>query len=241
MPGLRHTGLHSAPLVQRLAALDGWGGPATSAAAPWPDALSRWLGWADAIALSAVLNRPPPAQTVLPAAKVPLVAAPTRDAATEASLAAAVQACAQAVAHTRQALASSLVPALAEVDAAAPTDFTGYRRWCAARQRAMSAQVGALRARVRTVLAGSSSALAPLAAIDAALDKALATREQHLLSTTTLRLEQHFERLRLVGAAGWRGQFDRELQAVLLAELDLRMQPVEGLLDALKDEAQSPR
>jgi hypothetical protein len=75
-------------------------------------------------------------------------------------------------------------------------------------------------------------------------------REQALLSRVPGMMEKHFERLRAAHAPaagegadpaaprhaseGWLHVFEKDLNDVLLAELDIRMQPVEGLLDALR-------
>ncbi|MNY78813.1 hypothetical protein D3C86_2192080 [compost metagenome] len=65
-------------------------------------------------------------------------------------------------------------------------------------------------------------------------------------------LEPHFQRLRQAEAAAlaeaqaagqpatarpgaWLGVFRKDMQSVLLAELDIRWQPLEGLLAALQD------
>jgi len=52
-------------------------------------------------------------------------------------------------------------------------------------------------------------------------------------------LEKHFARLRQAdesdgGSGAWVDVFCRDMQGLLLAELDIRLQPIEGLLDALR-------
>ena len=82
-----------------------------------------------------------------------------------------------------------------------------------------------------------------LAEVDAVMERALSPRERSLLGTVPALLGKHFERLRraeldtLTGghpAGAWLEIFRKDAQSVLLAELDLRFQPVEGLLAALR-------
>jgi hypothetical protein len=82
-----------------------------------------------------------------------------------------------------------------------------------------------------------------LAEVDAVMERALSPRERSLLGTVPVLLGRHFERLRraeldtLSGdetPGAWLEIFRKDTQSVLLAELDLRFQPVEGLLAALR-------
>jgi len=218
-PGLPRTPLNSLPLVRLLA---GWSPqPATAGQQGQPgqlaERLGQWLDWTDAIALSAVLNQPPPATAPAPA-----------DAAVLAGALARLQAA--------QARAITTDPVHLPAAGDAPADAAPYRRACQARQRAMGTAIAALRARLRAALAATSPALARLAALDATLEAALGEHERHLLGGVVAQIEQRFQRCRQAGAPGWLAQFHRDMQAALLAELDLRLQPVQGLLDALVQE-----
>ena len=100
----------------------------------------------------------------------------------------------------------------------------------------------------------SLPALRQLAALDAALDKALCERESKLLSTVPLLLRKRFEHLlkahqqtlldtghadkpdTWMKQGAWLARFCHELQTVLLAELDVRLQPTVGLIEALHNE-----
>jgi hypothetical protein len=135
------------------------------------------------------------------------------------------------------------------------TAYEPYRRFYVAHQGAMELRVRPLRTRVRQALSRASTALKQLAALDEALDKILCVRERQLLSTVPLLLEKRFEQLLKahpqppVGtpqadARALRRQpgegladFCKELQGVLLAELELRLQPTAGLIEALRNEA----
>ena len=92
------------------------------------------------------------------------------------------------------------------------------------------------------------------AALDAVLEQALATRERNLLATLPLLLAKRFghlykahqealgDRLALddpemwMRPGGWLAMYCRDMQAVLLAELEVRLQPVAGLIEALGNE-----
>lgn len=128
-------------------------------------------------------------------------------------------------------------------------DFVPYHRSYLAHQRSMQSAVSTLRARMRAVLANKSPSGRRLAALDGALEQALAARERGLLAIVPLLLERRFNDLlrarRKLGGNDhapyqpsneWLAGFCRDVQAVLLAELDLRLQPVFGLMDTLGKE-----
>jgi hypothetical protein len=72
------------------------------------------------------------------------------------------------------------------------------------------------------------------------MEQLLASREQLVLhGISTQRLEKRFEQLRSGGDPGWLDAFHKDMHSVLLAELDTRMQVVEGLFSALKSTAVS--
>ena len=186
------------------------------ASAGLPERLSQWLDWTDAIALSTALNAAP-AQPTTPAIKT-RARSPHR-------------ACEQ----VRLALAQSidqdgaLREETAKVDRAERPSFAPYRAHCRAQQRKMEARIDALRTDVRAALAAQSADLAQLASLDAVMAQALSARTQHLLSTLPDLLEQQFNRL----PADQRTGFCQQVRSVLHAELDMRLQPIAGLLEAL--------
>ena len=109
-------------------------------------------------------------------------------------------------------------------------------------QRRMSLSVDALRGHVRQRMAASTPALAQLAALDAAMEPLFGEREQRLLATTlpTL-LKARFGALRQAARLTdtpedlrWLQSFAAEFEQILLAELELRLLPVTGLLEALE-------
>lgn len=133
-------------------------------------------------------------------------------------------------------------------------DFSPYHRYYLAHQRDMNAGVGPLRVKARTALAGRSPDLQRLAALDGVLEEALAARERNLLAMVPLHLARRFEHLykahqaargdtpvvddpeRWLQAGGWLAVFCRDMQAVLQAELEVRLEPVAGLIEALGNE-----
>lgn len=118
----------------------------------------------------------------------------------------------------------------------ATLSYAPYRKRHLDQQRQMETQITPLRAGVRHVLAKVSTQLRHLASLDALMEQALASREQKLLATAPLLLERRFEAMKTQAADqpdAWLKDFDREWQTHLLAELDLRLQPVLGLVEAL--------
>jgi hypothetical protein len=120
-------------------------------------------------------------------------------------------------------------------------DYAVFRQRYLTRQRAMQSVTGDLRGRLRDRLAAQSTAMARLAVVDAAMELALSPREQALLASVPALLESHFEKLRQLAPADasttgshWLNVFRKDMQSVLLVELDVRFQPVEGLLAALR-------
>ena len=109
-------------------------------------------------------------------------------------------------------------------------------------QRDMEAQVRQLRAKVREIVALASPALKHLATLDAAFDAILLEREKKLLSTLPALMERRFQSLRTAHhdqqnqPPTWLPGFCHALQTVLLAELDLRLQPTLGLIEAFNDQ-----
>lgn len=132
-------------------------------------------------------------------------------------------------------------------------EFTPYHRYYLAHQRDMSSAIAALRSNARQALAAQSPAHRQLAELDAAFEKSLTVRERNLLATIPMHLAKRFaqrygeHRAGLAEAAdnpttwtspgSWLEAFCQDTQAVLLAELDLRLKPVAGLIAALGEAA----
>jgi hypothetical protein len=127
-----------------------------------------------------------------------------------------------------------------QAEAAEPVvDFALYRQRYLDQQRKMELMIEPLRAHVQQALSAATPELRQLAALDAMWAQMLEVREQKLLSTVPTMLKQRFDVLRKThqddaSQAPWLDAFGHELQEVLLAELDTRLQPVLGLIEAYK-------
>ncbi|WP_345251243.1 DUF3348 family protein, partial [Pigmentiphaga soli] len=128
-------------------------------------------------------------------------------------------------------------------------DYSMYRQRYLSLQHTMETAIAALRGRLRGALAAGTPGMARLAALDAVMERALGARERGLLAGVPALLETRFDRLRRAAAqdagtegdaagdpppGSWLAVFRKDMQRVLLAELDIRLQPVEGLLAALR-------
>ncbi|WP_244817968.1 DUF3348 domain-containing protein [Caballeronia sp. Lep1P3] len=210
-------------LLARIADLD-----VHAPAASLSDRLSHWLGWTDAIALSTALAGDPPA---IPGARSASGGPEEACARVRASLVRAIAG--DKPAHAPRHRAPAHMPA-----ADPPTDFAVYRQRYLSVQQTMESDIGALRSRLRATLASASAHTARLAVVDAVMEQALAARERTLLAQAPALLGKHFERLRRANesscgdAAAWLGVFEEDMRSVMLAELEVRFQPVEALLAA---------
>ncbi|MFG6457250.1 DUF3348 family protein [Pelomonas nitida] len=198
-------------------------GVAPVAAAPAAARLGGGLGWADAIALSQVLAAPPAAGA-------------------DAAARQEAQAWAAAALDRLQAeLAAGFDDAELARDAAEPAPdgmpladlLAPFRLHHTQQQRTMAARVATLRERLRPRLAAASGALARLAQLDAIFEQALAAQERERLAGLATLLTRRAEAHQLADPRRWRQRFWADLQRALRAELDLRLQPVQGLIDAL--------
>lgn len=132
--------------------------------------------------------------------------------------------------------------------------YAPYHQRYLDQQRHMALRIDALRAHVRQAITKVSPQLGQLATFDAVMEQMLGGREKKLLSTVPVLLERRFGHLRKthqLGLAavsqqdapalwgqpgGWLDVFGKELQEVLLAELEVRLQPVVGLIEAFSNE-----
>jgi hypothetical protein len=244
------TTFHRSRLVRVLADLG-----AVETAAPggaFAEQLGQWIDIASAIHLrSAHSAKPVPARAD--------AAAPSD---IEAELSRVRTALESAITQSTQASGTRSRTAMPRPKPGAPMELAGafepYRRYYLAHQREMDLKIPPLRAHVREALSGSTAALEQLAALDAALDGILLVREGPLLETLPALLEKRFKQLRndhlqrmeatqqtdnpdhWMQPGGWLAGFCHELQSVLLAELDLRLQPSVGLVEALHNEKTKP-
>lgn len=200
----------------------------------WAERLSQWLGPMDAIRLQSTLQAMPAAATDRPTP-------PTR---------LPCERLEQALDHLRTALAQT-------IHALHPggQEFTPYRQRHAELQRQMQTQIAPLRAQARQVLAKASLKLRQLATLDALYEQMLAEREQKWLINLTTALQPRFAELKAAHSPApdtsataeqaaaeptaptsppWQADFTATWQQLLEHELDLRLQPVLGMLEALR-------
>ena len=246
--GSPRTSFDSSRLIRALSDL-----VSTDAAPPrqsFADRLGQWLDFADAIALFSALNGSTDAAGGPATAEHPTLGGE--------------------FARVRGGLLDSintdglLTPGKARIRLPAPAwhastpgaaDYLPYHRYYLAHQRDMGAAIAPLRASVRAGLAQRSPALRQLATLDGVLDQALAPRERSLLANVPQLLGRRFEQLhqahrsalstpddpaRWLQPGAWLHTFCQDMRAVLLAELELRLQPVAGLLDALNEVTTQP-
>lgn len=200
-----------------------WGVP-PAPARPVAERLGGWLGWADAIALSQVLAVP--------------AAAGSNDAARRT----AQDWAGAALARLQAELTAAFDDALLARESAEPAPeglplpdlLAPYRLHHAQQQRSMAARIATLRERLRPHLADSSGALARLAQLDALFERGTAAQERERLASLPALLSRRAERHHAASPRGWRAPFWADLQRLLRAELDLRLQPVLGLMQALQ-------
>ena len=139
-------------------------------------------------------------------------------------------------------------------EAALQDESTGYQpylKFYALHQSDMEFRVQRLRLKIRQQVAGHSRELAQLVALDEALADALSAQSRKLFAQIPRLLGSRFDYLRQqqfetnaaskqnpqlwLEADGWLQKFYREMQGLLLAELDVRLQTVVGLVEAYED------
>ena len=216
--------------------------------------LGQWVSFTDAMTLYAALNSV--AQSARSAQTAAGVSAAL--ACAHAELARTRTAMVQVIQRSCAA-----VPGSARIKFPVPPIETGpdiaisyapFLRFCVTVQREMDSRLGPLRASVRQALMGTSPALRQLAALDAVFDTVLSERERRLLATVPALVEKRFnalrqEHLHMLAATGqtddsaawirpgaWLARFRDELCGVLLAQWELRLQPVTGMVQALGNE-----
>jgi hypothetical protein len=246
-----HTSFNRSPLVRLLASLDI--APVADPAQTIAETLSHWVAWTDAIALSGALDnagrRGETAQASDGPAALAKVRLDVRRVRKELLDAIALDAMFAADKPRK----GDSPPALPEQDLVA---LPLYRRQYQAHQRSMEERIGSLRARVRAVAAAASPDMRRLATLDAVLDDALFGHQRRMLAQVPVLLERRFkawarstqvseppappEPGESAHAPGDVPDLRQTMQDVLRAELDLRLQPVEGMMDAIGHTTMGP-
>lgn len=257
------SGLNSSRLVRLLADLTAEAAAvAATSKQSFAEKLGLWLDWPDAISLAAALNSESSASLPVGRAGGHSGAQSAVRSAENAVLLDYVRVrtelvdamLSDPVLTTDPQVTKRSTPAPVVLKRSAPEhapEFSTYRRVHLQHQRAMVAALGPLRSQVRVGLSRVSPALGRLAALDTVLDEALDARERHLFAKVPVVLEKHFDRLRKAHqaeqaqaaggrlpdgsapVAAWLADYCKAMQAVMLAELELRLQPIEGMLEAM--------
>ena len=187
--------------------------------------LSLWLNAFDAIGLQAAHQSIKAIKTAVPTN--------TSDARSTRP-----QALEEDVQRVRTALVNAIERNSLAIDKLPQADasYSPYRQRHLELQRRMEQMIAPLRDHVRQTLCRISPKLRKLAALDAVLEQLLAPRAQLLLPEAASLMERRFEHLAQSDDAGWLETFGKDWRLALLAELDLRLEPITGLIEALNNE-----
>ncbi|GIZ50260.1 DUF3348 family protein [Noviherbaspirillum aridicola] len=252
-PALPRTNFHGSTLIRHLADL-----AVVDAAEPvdgFAEKLGQWIHFADAITLSAVhaeAVRGSRAMTGAPLNEIRVRAAAEFDRMRNAMQ----ESIAKSFSPDAGKSHIKLPTLLPELPLEPKTAYPPYRRFYAAHQRDMELGLQPLRVNLREALAKSSARGAKLAELDATFEKILRERESRLLARVPALLARRFGQLvdehrQALAAAGqddnpagwmkpggWLARFCGDMRTLLLAELELRLQPAMGLMEALNQDTQ---
>ena len=178
---------------------------------------SLWIGAFDAIRLQGVQRS--------------LRAADGSAAMTPAAAHARVQRLADNLQRVRGALVAAIAREV-EVDGT----YAPWRQRHLDLQRHMEQMLATLREQVREGMAAISPRLRQLATLDAALQEVTAPRELGLMPVAADLLQRRYEQLR-AGEEPADAAFAPLWREALLAELELRLEPVTGLVEACRKES----
>ncbi|NDP60572.1 MAG: DUF3348 domain-containing protein [Oxalobacteraceae bacterium] len=244
---LPRTNFHSSTLIRCLARLEIV--ETVEQENAFAEKLGLWVHFADAITLSAVhsdITAPIPTMPIASQANLGAAIAVEFDRTQTGLTDSIITNCSP---KSGKSLIKLPIPLLElPIDLAAA--YAPYRWFYDAHQRDMEMRVQPLRTKVRNALAKVSPRLKKLADLDAALEAILREREGKLLSKIPVLLKKRFEQLfkvhqqRLaesreadnpaawIHPTGWLTQFCNDMQMLLLSELELRLQPTVGLIEA---------
>lgn len=227
--------LHRLNRSRLVLLLQQWGqgadGPVSAAQPDVAQQLSQWLGPLDADRLNAAL-RAIESYPTQPAGTQPSVkpgAVPPGQPVDVDALARAVQA---VQAELTALVAATVVEGLDGTDP--PADQALLNQRYLGVQKALSSRLGALRAQVRQQLGRGAPNLRRLAALDGVMEQMLAAREQRLWAGVPAHLAARVTACSGGADAANAPEHDpvHDLRTLLQAELQLRLQPIWGLLEA---------
>lgn len=219
--------------------------------------LSLWVGPLEAIALQSAMQSLRQIKAHQAGAK-PQAAA----------LAADVQRARAALAHA--IAQDPLPPPVPGADLAKDAAWSTYQQRHLELQRKMERLIDPLREHVRQSLGRTSTRLRQLAAMDQVLAQTLAARQERLLPTPPSLLQRRYEQLRQAhlqalqavttadhtdnnndspatddpaqwrARGAWLHRFEQDWRQALTAEVDLRLEPVLGMVEALSEDLNDP-
>jgi hypothetical protein len=249
------TSFHSSKLIRCLADLD-----LVDDADPgngFAEKLGLWVNFADAIALSAVHSESLPG----PRSGTQAASGPGQQSAVQATIAAEfdkvqavlvnsiMRSCSPRLGKSHIKLPAPMLDLPLDLKAA----YAPYGRFYEAHARDMEMSMQPLRVNVRAALVKASPRLRKLAELDAMFETILHAQERQLLSKVPTLLKKRFNHLfgaheqKLIESqqsdspagwtksGGWLARFCNDMQMLLLAEMDLRLQPTMGLIEAFND------
>lgn len=167
-----------------------------------------------------------------------------------------IQRVAESFDHEPGELQNKVPTANVAIREAALLTYDPYQRFYNTYQVELGVEVQNLRAKVRQRLLGVSAQLSQLAELDRTLENSLAVHNRKLFSVTPKLLGQRFKLLlndfqqkqpediintsenqleQWLKPGAWLDVFYRDMRELLLAEFDVRLQPVFGLLEALNE------
>lgn len=252
---LTRTKFHSSQLIRCLADLDTL--DAVDSGNAFAETLGTWIHFADAITLSAVHS-----DSITGSPRTQTAVQHERQAAASAAASAEFDRI-QNFLIDSVTKSCSPVPGKSHVKLPAPvlelpvdlkSAYAPYRRFYEAHQRDMELAIQPLRFNIRAALAKASPHLKKLAELDAVFEKILHDRERQLLSKVPVLLRKRFDQLfkehqqKLIDMqqadnpagwmkpGGWLARFCNDMQMLLLAEVELRLQPAMGLIEACNRE-----
>lgn len=218
--------------------------------------LGQWLDFSDALALFSALNADAARHAPSPASGAAAHASPLAEQLDRVreTLGASIR---NDGVFTEGSARIRFPTPLPQATAKEAADFSPYHRYYLAHQRDMASAIAALRGNARKALAARSPAHRQLAELDANFDNILIARERNLLGNIPILLARRFaQRHQEYQAAlppdanddpahwtapgSWLEAFCQDTQAMLLAELDLRLKPAAGLIAALGQEDHTP-
>ena len=222
--------------------------------------LGDWLNFRHAIALHGVLNPEQQPATPQPAhlRRAGLMTAEALTRHVDKVRAQLEQSIAQGAPSGSGLTRIDMPPAELDEPIEPKTAFEPYRRFYAAHQRQMETSLQTLRSQVRGQLSKGSPSLQQLATLDAAFENILSEREALLLGKVAKLHEKRFaqalkhhlkslaepEKPSVSGPRAtttvtpgiWLMPLQQAMRSALMAELDTRLQPTLGLLEAFQQE-----